>query len=487
MAALIAGAAPELEGPEGLRVAKGLHAIRDAARGELPALTAEQGAALGANVDAILTVDERAAWVFGWAHDPGGLIDRLELVSPEGQRVDLLNGAYRYARADVAEVQAAAGGHGQQHGFSRFVRFDHPSPLRAGWRIELRDVAGEEFQVNGPAAAADDPLATRLAILREFSQDRPDAERFRGELAHPALERIQRRLRRTAGFDFVDQHGEAPESPEVTAIVPLYRRLDFLEHQLAHFGRDPDFERVDLVYVLDWPDAPPDFRRLAANLADLHGVPFRLARTSRNVGYALANNLGSELARAERLLLLNSDVIPAEPGWLGRMLAFHAATPDIGALGPKLLFEDDSIQHAGMYFERRAESGIWGNWHYFKGLSRSMMAAAVSRTVPAVTGACMLVDRALYEQVGGLSDSYVEGGYEDSDFCIRLIEAGCHNWYMADVELYHLEAQSYPLDFRVADVYNGWLHTRRWDARIEEIMRAQLEGSDSQLMLVATR
>jgi GT2 family glycosyltransferase len=96
----------------------------------------------------------------------------------------------------------------------------------------------------------------------------------------------------------------------------------------------------------------------------------------------------------------------------------------------------------------------------------------------------MLVDRDLYEQLGGLSDAYVEGGYEDSDFCIRLIEAGRHNWYMADVELFHLEAQSYPIDVRVADVYNGWLHTHIWDARIEEIMRAQSEGSDAHLMLV---
>ena len=134
-----------------------------------------------------------------------------------------------------------------------------------------------------------------------------------------------------------------------------------------------------------------------------------------------------------------------------------------------------------MYFERRADSGLWGNWHYFKGLSRTMMAANVSRPVPAVTGACMMVERALYEQVGGLSDGYVDGGYEDSDFCIRLIDAGRHNWYMADVELFHLEAQSYPIDVSGRRRRTTrWLHTHLWDDRIEEIMRAQAEGSDAQ-------
>ena len=180
-------------------------------------------------------------------------------------------------------------------------------------------------------------------------------------------------------------------------------------------------------------------------------------------------------------------MIPADPGWLSRLHQFHQATIDIGALGPKLLFEDESIQHAGMYFERLGESGMWANRHYFKGFSRTMAGANVTRPVPAVTGACMMVDRGLYGELGGLSDSYVEGGYEDSDFCVRLIEAGRHNWYMAEVELFHLEAQSYRTEFRVADVYNAWLQTHLWDERLGEIMRTQAESSDSQLMLVEPR
>jgi GT2 family glycosyltransferase len=98
-----------------------------------------------------------------------------------------------------------------------------------------------------------------------------------------------------------------------------------------------------------------------------------------------------------------------------------------------------------------------------------------------------MVERALYRELGGFSDTYVEGGYEDSDFCIRLLEAGRRNWYVADVELFHLEAQSYRTEFRVADVYNRWLQTHRWNERIGQIMRDQAEGSDAQLMLVESR
>ena len=67
---------------------------------------------------------------------------------------------------------------------------------------------------------------------------------------------------------------------------------------------------------------------------------------------------------------------------------------------------------------------MWHDAHYFKGLHRTFPAANVARPVPAVSGACMMIDRALYEELGGLSGKYVRGDYEDSDLCLRLIENG---------------------------------------------------------------
>ena len=94
----------------------------------------------------------------------------------------------------------------------------------------------------------------------------------------------------------------------------------------------------------------------------------------------------------------------------------------------------------------------------------------------------MMIERALYEQVGGLWHGYVDGGSEDSDLCIRLLDAGRRNWYVADVELYHLEAQSYRTPDRTAHSYNSWLQTHLLGDRIEEIMRAQAQGSDAQVL-----
>ena len=124
-----------------------------------------------------------------------------------------------------------------------------------------------------------------------------------------------------------------------------------------------------------------------------------------------------------------------------------------------------------MFFRRRVQSTFWVNDHYFKGLHREFPAASLSRTVPGVTGACMMVDRTVFDQAGGFSGSFVRGDFEDSDFCLRLIERGLENWYYADVALYHLEGQSYEAPLRIqASRYNAWLQSHVWGHRIEALM-----------------
>jgi GT2 family glycosyltransferase len=269
----------------------------------------------------------------------------------------------------------------------------------------------------------------------------------------------------------VHDFGTVSGSPEVSIIVPLYRRIDFLEQQLAQFCHDPEIGRNELIYVLDSPELAEDLADFALQLFRLYQIPFRVAVLKQNAGFSGVNNVGSSLARGRLLLLLNSDVLPDQPGWVGKMTAFYDSTPRIGALGPKLLYEDDSLQHAGLYFFRPLGSSVWTNQHYFKGLHRLLPAANVTRKVPAVTAACLMISHRLYQEIGGLRGVYVQGDYEDSDLCLRLLEAGHENWYLPQVELYHLEGQSYPsAERRFASRYNEWLHTHLWNKQIEGVM-----------------
>jgi GT2 family glycosyltransferase len=87
-----------------------------------------------------------------------------------------------------------------------------------------------------------------------------------------------------------------------------------------------------------------------------------------------------------------------------------------------------------------------------------------------VTGACLLISTELYAELGGLSGGYVRGDYEDSDLCLRLRSHGRQAWYLPDVELYHLEGQSYPSKEREhVSEYNKWLHTQAWRETLTEM------------------
>jgi GT2 family glycosyltransferase len=432
----------------------------------------------GLQLETLLEIDASTYWISGWARDADARITGLTAISPEGSPGEFLERALRVARPDVEHFYAAGASPagGEHSGFLGLVRIDAPSRLGSGWTVEMSDAVGETIEAEAPAVVHD-PLAVRNAILTDFALTRRADERARAELFEPALSRLQERLAAAVAVDEVREHGRPAADPEVSIVVPLYGRIDFLEHQLTQFARDPQLLEADLIYVLDSPEQAETLERLAPEMHALTGVPFRVVTLARNAGFSGANNAGVGVARGRKLLLLNSDVLPDRPGWLGTMSAFFDATPAIGALAPKLLYEDDSLQHAGMYFLRAPGSSVWENMHYYKGLNRTTPAANVPRAVPAVTGACLMIERERYEQLGGLRGQFVQGDYEDSDLCLRLRELGLASWYLPDAELYHLEAQSYPNELRRAtSAYNTWLHSYLWSEAIAEVMATD-EGS----------
>jgi GT2 family glycosyltransferase len=454
-----------------VRLSKNLFTIREAIRERLPYAVTARDQPRGLHVDALMAVDERSFYIKGWIWDEEASVARLTAVSPEGSRAQLLEGAFRYPRPDILQFYGATSDDRPiKSGFISYFQVEAPSHLSTGWIVELRNAFGVAIETKAPPVVRG-IVGVRDRILADLVHERQARDDLlRGHL-FPAVSRLQERHCRTVHVESVDQFGTPNESADVSIIIPLYGRIDFLEHQLAQFVHDPEVRRADLIYVLDSPELADNLRDAAAQLFRLYRLPFRVATLERNVGFSGANNVGASLARGRLLLLLNSDVLPDRPDWLGLMTAFYDSTPRIGALGPKLLYEDNSLQHAGMYFSRPEGSPVWENMHYFKGLHRHLPAANVARPVPAVSGACLLIDRNLYREVGGLEGVYVQGDFEDSDLCLRLIEAGHEHWYLPHVELYHLEGQSYPLALRQLTLrYNAWLHTQRWNERIEAIM-----------------
>lgn len=437
----------------GARRSAGLFAVREALRERQPVAPRRDGPSL--IVDSLSSLDDESFYLRGRIGIGALQPTHLTLVSPEGARIELLDRAYWYDLPGTAEADVS------WRGFS--VCATCPRSLRpAGWVVELETASGLGIEVAAPVVARDAAAVTRQ-VLQDLGQERLPAADLRRNHVRPALRRLQRRRLREASIDWIADFGTPPRAPETSVIVALYRRIDLIEHQLASFVDDPEMYENELIYVLDSPEMAEQLRDHASRLARLYPLPFRVVALTHNVGFAAANNFGASVARGRLLLLLNSDVFPESPGWLGEMARFHDSVPGIGAVGPKLLFEDEALQHAGMYFEQPQGSHLWNNEHFFKGAHRDLPAAAESRPVPAVTGACMMVGAKLYRSVGGLSGEYVQGDFEDSDLCLRLARKGRESWYFADVALYHLEGSSYDPERRqLHDGYNRWLHTHLW-------------------------
>jgi GT2 family glycosyltransferase len=447
-----------------------LHRLREALRERHPLAVVGPASPPGCTVELFARLDEHRWYLRGWVGLPPDRVRSLVLVSPLGERIDLRATSVRTTRSDVDGFYRT-GPHldGAGLGLVATARATHRAP-GDGWILELGSADGTTVETPCPAPAVD-PDEVRRLLLAELVLDRPGDDRVLTAVLHDALQTVESHRRRGVRLATVDVHGRPPAAPEVSVVVPLYGRLDLFEHQLAEFVHDPAMHEVDLVVVLDDPDHGDAFRAEARRLHRLYGVPFRLGVVNVNAGFSGATNLGAELARGRLLLLCNSDVLPDEPGWLPRLVHFHDHLPAVGAVSPKLVFEDGSLQHAGMYFDRPPGEPLWGNEHYFKGLHRDFPPATVSRPVPAVTAACLLTDRRLYEDLGGLRGQYLQGDFEDSDYCLRLRTAGRDCWYAADVELLHLEGMSYPSEVRAAmSRYNRWLHTQLWDPVITDVM-----------------
>ena len=441
-------------------VSQGLRSLRDAVRPRLPHGAVGAAADHAVHVDGLWRISGSSFYIKGWIFARAADLDHLRLLTPEGCAIDILGDEFRYPRQDVADFFNVSPR--ERLGFIAYVEAPIESALASGWIIEVGQRHGRRIEAEAPAVV-DDPLSVRTMLLQDLQAEQLPSASLRVQHIKPALARLEERRAEGVEIDMIDQLGSPPQAPEVTVIVPLYQRMDFLEQQMAQFVHDPEIRSADLVYVLDSPDQAEYLRSVARELFNLYGVPFRLVILSANGGFALANNVGASLARGRMLLLLNSDVLPDTPGWLSRMIEFYDANPMIGALAPKLLYEDQSIQHAGLYFDRPPGGYVWSNEHYFKGLHRDFPAANLARSVPAVTGACLMISTELYRELGGLRGAYLRGDYEDSDLCLRLHEMGRETWYMPDVELYHLEGQSYPTHERsLTSDYNKWLQTHQW-------------------------
>ena len=156
--------------------------------------------------------------------------------------------------------------------------------------------------------------------------------------------------------------------------------------------------------------------------------------------YSLANNAAVTATEAPLVCLLNDDVEPKDPDWLARMVG-HLCDPCVGAVGAKLDYPNGLIQHGGVLL---GSSGFCqhANRHLAGNQPGYAWRAVLDQELSAVTGACLLVRRSLYDSVLGMDETY-PSSFNDIDFCLKIREAGYAVVFCATTGLIHFKSLSY--------------------------------------------
>lgn len=438
-----------------------------------PRQRADRAYDFGAGLTLAIPCGDAGLFLRGWLWDPHRAVEGLTLISPYGERQPVMPWFLPLADDPVRRHFAPDGlpAHPVPPNFAAFVPLDRDPRHCLQVRLEIALCGGLTEELVSPVHRLSRPQG-RDALLASLPAGAVTPALLEG-CVHPALSALNDALQ--AGKQLTDIHdsGVQPSHPKVSIIVPLYGAYDFLDIQAARFGFDAGLHDAELIYVLDRPEDAALVRDRLDGLRRTYGLACRLAVCAENYGYGPACMLGAGLASAPLLLFLNADVVPEEPGWLARLAAFHRARPDAGVTGPRLLFPDGGLQHAGLFFSRD-EQEWWVNRHYWKGLPGDHPPALVSREVPGVTGACLMIGADLFREAGGFDAGHVLGDFEDSTLALACRALGRRNYYCADVMLTHHERASMALHpghrGGIASAYNGWLQDRVWGDAIAALM-----------------
>ena len=227
------------------------------------------------------------------------------------------------------------------------------------------------------------------------------------------------------------------EEPLVSILIPNKDHTDDLDVCLNSFFERADYQNYEFIIIENNSVLPETFAYYEKIEKEHDNV--KVVYWEAGFNYSAINNFGFKFAKGDYIMLLNNDVELITPDIFQSMLGF-CMRPEVGIVGAKLLYNDHTVQHAGVLV---GAGGLAD--HVFKGIHEDdpgyMGRAISSQDVSAVTAACILVKRSVYEEVGGLEEEF-QVAFNDVDFCLKVRKAGYLIVYDADVKLFHYESKS---------------------------------------------
>jgi GT2 family glycosyltransferase len=229
--------------------------------------------------------------------------------------------------------------------------------------------------------------------------------------------------------------------PWVSVIIPTRNHHDLLSACLDSLRSITEYEGFEAVVVDNQSDDPESL----AYLDSIRNVPgVRVISLEAPFNYSALNNLAVRESQGEILAFLNNDIEVLSPDWLEEMVS-HAMRPKVGAVGAKLCYPDGSVQHGGVVLGAGAKDDAVAahlDWGLDRDASGYFAGLRVVRNLSAVTAACMVIRREIFDGVGGFDEVNLEVAFNDVELCLRLGELGYWIVWTPFAELIHHESQS---------------------------------------------
>ncbi len=228
---------------------------------------------------------------------------------------------------------------------------------------------------------------------------------------------------------------ELPEAnqPEVSIVIPVHNKFELTYHCLASLILSHNKTSFEVIVVDDVSD--DETVNITQNVANVNVIV-----NQRNLGFLRNCNMAAAQAKGKYLVMLNNDT-EVGPRWLDEMLEVFGRFEKVGAVGAKLLYPDGKLQEAGGI--------VWGNgepWNLGRNGNPYDPQWNYVRQTDYLTGAVIMVPKAVWDEVGGFSDEYAPCYFEDTDLCFKLRLAGWRTYYAPHAEVIHFEGQSNGID-----------------------------------------
>jgi GT2 family glycosyltransferase len=228
------------------------------------------------------------------------------------------------------------------------------------------------------------------------------------------------------------------DKPLISIIIPTRDLSAVLEACLKSVFEKTTYDRFEVI-IVDNGSREPETLDLFHRWQEQEPARFRVAPLPIPFNFPALINEGVRHAQGELILLLNNDIEVVSEDWLLEMAA-QAMRPGIGAVGAKLLYPDDTVQHAGVVL---GIGGIAGHSHKYAAKDKPgyFDRLCITANCAAITGACLMVQKRKFLEVGGF-DNVLSVAFNDVDFCIKLLKAGYYNLCLSHLVLYHHESQT---------------------------------------------